>query len=76
MLGTSISAPAREFARVTGRLSSGQPPLDGLPQNAIDLLIGLPGSGWTILAEQYAFANATEERPALYLSTVSELSRS
>ena len=62
---------------MSGRLRSGQPRLDGildggLPENAITLLIGLPGSGKTILAEQYVFANATPERPALYLSTVSE----
>ncbi|MGZ8702593.1 MAG: RAD55 family ATPase [Gaiellaceae bacterium] len=62
---------------MTGRLESGQPRLDailggGLPENAINLLIGLPGSGKTILAEQYVFANAAPERPALYLSTVSE----
>ena len=59
------------------RLQSGQPRLDGvlgggLPENAINLVIGLPGSGKTILAEQYVFANATPEHPALYLSTVSE----
>ena len=36
------------------------------------MLIGLPGTGKTILAQQYLFANATLERPALYLSTVSE----
>ena len=33
---------------------------------------GVPGSGKTILAQQYLFHNATAERPALYLSTVSE----
>jgi circadian clock protein KaiC len=33
---------------------------------------GAPGTGKTILAEQCLFANATSERPALYLSTVSE----
>jgi circadian clock protein KaiC len=59
------------------RLSSGQPHLDavlggGLPANAINMVIGLPGTGKTILAQQYVFANATPERPALYLSTVSE----
>ena len=59
------------------RLHSGQPRLDaildgGLPENAITLVIGRPGSGKTILAEQYMFQNATPERPALYLSTVSE----
>ena len=59
------------------RLSSGQRRLDailhgGLPSNAINLVIGAPGSGKTILTEQYIFRNATEERPGLYLSTVSE----
>jgi circadian clock protein KaiC len=59
------------------RLSSGEPRLDsvlggGLPANAINMLVGLPGTGKTILAQQYVFENATLERPALYLSTVSE----
>jgi circadian clock protein KaiC len=44
----------------------------GLPSNGINLVMGLPGSGKTILAQQYAFHNATPERPAIYLSTVSE----
>jgi circadian clock protein KaiC len=62
---------------MNGRLLSGQRRLDGvlgggLPANAINIIIGLPGSGKTILAQQYVFANATPERPALYLSTVSE----
>src|SRR5256884_7694677 len=62
---------------MTARLSSGQPRLDailhgGLPANAINLIIGAPGSGKTILTEQYIFHNATLDRPALYLSTVSE----
>jgi circadian clock protein KaiC len=59
------------------RLTSGNHRLDsildgGLPEHAITLLIGLPGSGKTILAQQYMSANANPERPALYLSTVSE----
>jgi circadian clock protein KaiC len=62
---------------VTDRLLSGSGRLDmilggGLPANAIYLVVGPPGSGKTILAEQYAFTNATVERPAVYLSTVSE----
>jgi circadian clock protein KaiC len=62
---------------VNDRLLSGSDRLDailggGLPGNAIHLIAGAPGSGKTILAEQYAFANATPERPAVYLSTVSE----
>src|SRR3984893_3867311 len=59
------------------RLSSGQPRIDrilngGLLRNAINLLIGVPGTGKTILSQQYVFHNATIERPALYLSTVTE----
>ena len=44
----------------------------GLLRNAINLLIGVPGTGKTILSQQYVFHNATIERPALYLSTVTE----
>jgi circadian clock protein KaiC len=59
------------------RLSSGNERLDavlggGLVSDAITLVVGAPGTGKTILAEQYLFANATPERPGLYLSTVSE----
>jgi circadian clock protein KaiC len=36
------------------------------------LIIGVPGSGKTILSQQYVFTNATVERPALFLSTVTE----
>ena len=62
---------------MSDRLTSGQPRLDailhgGLPANGINMVIGAPGSGKTILTEQYIFRNATVERPALYLSTVSE----
>jgi circadian clock protein KaiC len=62
---------------VSGRLSSGSDRLDtvlggGLPLYGTNLIIGPPGSGKTILAQQYVFHNATNERPALYLSTVSE----
>ncbi|TMD48117.1 MAG: hypothetical protein E6I86_07550 [Chloroflexi bacterium] len=62
---------------MSARLSSGQPRLDailqgGLPANGINMVIGAPGSGKTILTEQYIFRNATVERPALYLTTVSE----
>ena len=62
---------------MTERISSGHRRLDeilygGLPSNSINLIIGTPGTGKTILSQQYAFHNATPERPALYLSTVSE----
>ena len=59
------------------RFSSGNCHLDavlggGLPANALNMIIGLPGSGKTILAEQFMFHNASPERPGMYLSTVSE----
>ena len=59
------------------RLLSGHEPLDevlggGLPANAISLVMGRPGSGKTILAQQYAFRNGRPGRPAVYFSTVSE----
>jgi circadian clock protein KaiC len=62
---------------MTDRLSSGSERLDavlggGLPLNGITLVIGSPGTGKTILAQQYLFHNASADRPALYLSTVSE----
>ena len=44
----------------------------GFPANGINLIIGHPGTGKTILAEQYLFHNAREDRPGIYLSTVSE----
>jgi circadian clock protein KaiC len=62
---------------MTERISSGDERLDavfggGLPANALNMIIGLPGSGKTILAEQFMFHNASVQRPGLYLSTVSE----
>jgi circadian clock protein KaiC len=62
---------------VIARLPSGIERLDsilggGLAANSINLVIGVPGSGKTMLAQRYAFANGTDEQPALYLSTVSE----
>ena len=59
------------------RISTGNPSLDeilcgGLIADTITLLVGAPGSGKTILAEQFLFSCATTERPGLYLSTASE----
>ena len=59
------------------RLPSGNQRLDeildgGLLKNAINLIVGVPGSGKTTLSQQFAYRNATAERPTLYLSTLSE----
>jgi circadian clock protein KaiC len=59
------------------RLTTGDRELDailggGFPTRAIHVVMGAPGSGKTILAEQLCFANASPERPILYLATFSE----
>ena len=59
------------------RLRSGHQALDeildgGLPGHGITVIMGLPGTGKTILAEQYTFHNARPDRPAVYFSTLSE----
>ena len=59
------------------RLRSGHQPLDeilggGLPANGISIIMGLPGTGKTIIAQQYTFHNARPGRPAIYFSTLSE----
>jgi circadian clock protein KaiC len=59
------------------RLKTGNDELDlilggGFPANGIHVLMGAPGSGKTILAEQLCFANAAPGRPILYLATFSE----
>lgn len=62
----------------TERLSTGADRLDailggGLLRDAVTLLIGVPGSGKTILAEQCAFTNAADDGfTAVYFSTISE----
>src|SRR4051812_37656172 len=60
------------------RITTGNPQLDailggGFPANSINILMGEPGSGKTILAEHLVFANARDQgRPIVYLTTLSE----
>jgi circadian clock protein KaiC len=44
----------------------------GVPAAATLLIAGMPGTGKTILAQQILFANASDQRRALYLTTLSE----
>jgi circadian clock protein KaiC len=44
----------------------------GLPEFSFNIIAGAPGSGKTTLAHQFAFANATPERPALYFTVLGE----
>ena len=44
----------------------------GLPEYSFNLIAGGPGTGKTILAHQIMFANATNERPAIYFTVLGE----
>jgi circadian clock protein KaiC len=57
--------------------TTGIAPLDrilggGIPPYSVVILAGEPGTGKTILSQQILFANATPERRAVYLTTLSE----
>ncbi len=59
------------------KLASGVPGLDellggGIPEFSFNLLAGGPGCGKTSMAHQIMFANATPERPALYITILGE----
>jgi len=59
------------------RISTGIKGLDqvlggGYPENSMNVIIGSPSAGKSILAEQLVFANASKERPAIYFTTFSE----
>src|SRR3954466_1196840 len=68
---------ASRFDNTTERMSSGNREADhilggGFPSNSINIVMGHPGSGKTIFAEQLIFHNADSDRPILYLTTLSE----
>src|SRR5688500_4140858 len=59
------------------QLPTGVPGLDeilggGLPEYSFNIIAGAPGCGKTTLAHQIVFANATKQRPALYLTVLGE----
>ncbi|NIQ58306.1 MAG: AAA family ATPase, partial [Gammaproteobacteria bacterium] len=62
---------------VVDRVSTGKPHLDavlhgGFPAHSINIIMGPPGTGKTILAQQTLFHNARPDRPAMYMTTLSE----
>jgi circadian clock protein KaiC len=68
---SAVSSP------VFPRVLTGNPQTDeilggGFPGNSINIVMGQPGTGKTIFAEQLLFANAQSERPLLFLTTLSE----
>ena len=70
-------SPTAPSADPTPRISSGNREADrvlggGFPSNSINILMGEPGTGKTLFAEQLLFANANGGRPVLYLTTLSE----
>ena len=65
------------IAEAAERMKSGNAEADyilggGFPLNSINIIMGHPGSGKTIFAEQLIFDNASDDRPILYLTTLSE----
>jgi len=59
------------------RISTGNANLDailegGIPIYSVNVICGRPGTGKTVLTQQMMFHNASPERRALYLTTVSE----
>ncbi|MEX1184846.1 MAG: ATPase domain-containing protein [Gemmatimonadota bacterium] len=44
----------------------------GFPVNSINMIMGEPGTGKTLFAQQLVFRNAGPDRPILYLTTLSE----
>ena len=59
------------------RVSTGSSAFDsviegGFPPNSLNIIMGLPGTGKTILTEGLIFANASPQEKAIYFSTVAE----
>ena len=59
------------------RISSGNKEADdvlggGFPENSLNVIMGMPGTGKILFAEQLVFHNASPARPILYLTTLLE----
>lgn len=72
-----MSGPSGDDEDLFPRISTGNEQADlvlggGLPANSINIVMGQPGTGKTIFAEQLLFHNASADRPIMYVSTLSE----
>lgn len=56
----------------TGNAQANEILCGGFPKNSINIIMGQPGTGKTIFAEQLVFENASDDRPIIYLTTLSE----
>ena len=70
----SVSQPAKVTIR---KLPTGVRGLDdilggGIPEFSFNVIAGTPGSGKTTMAHQILFANATVNKPALYITVLGE----
>lgn len=59
------------------RIDSGNAELDsilwgGFPENSINVIMGEPGTGKTLLVEELLFNACSDERPGVFLTTLSE----
>jgi len=69
----SATGDDERFPRITtGNLQADEILGGGFPANSINIVMGQPGTGKTIFAEQLLFHNATGDRPLLYVTTLSE----
>ncbi len=61
------------FPRVSTGNANADLILDGgFMANSINIIMGEPGTGKTVFAQQLMFHNASDDRPVLYLTTLSE----
>jgi circadian clock protein KaiC len=72
-MSTQDMASTETFPRIsTGNEQADEVLGGGFPANSINIVMGQPGTGKTVFAEQLLFRNAGPDRPILYLSTLSE----
>jgi circadian clock protein KaiC len=77
MSGAHRQPPIPAASNGLRRVTTGNPGADailggGFPSNSINVIMGAPGTGKTMFAQQLALHNADPERPVLYLTTLSE----